>query len=128
MAAQLDRPCDVVVTFVPPDGDRRLTRGFHPAERLAVSLAALWDLPCEPLLTRTRPSQRQRGLSLAERRRNVRGAFRAGPLSGIVLLVDDVYTTGATAHAASEALVGAGAAGVQVATFARALRGVSPVR
>jgi ComF family protein len=124
MAQTLDRPGDAVVTFVPPDCDRRLTRGYHPAERLAAGLSVAWDLPSQPLLTRSRPSRRQRGLSLAERRRNVAGAFRAArPLSGTVLLVDDVYTTGATVHAAAAALLHAGAAGVQVATFARALRG-----
>jgi predicted amidophosphoribosyltransferase len=124
MAEWLEPPPDALVTFVPPDGDRRLTRGYHPAERLASSLAAAWGLPCEPLLVRTRPSRRQRGLTLAERRRNVAGAFRAeGAHSGRVLLVDDVYTTGATAHAASASLMNAGAAGVHVATFARALRG-----
>lgn len=128
MAERLERPVDAVVTFVPPDGDRRLTRGYHPAERLATGLAGAWDLPCEPLLARARPSRRQRGLTLAERRRNVTGAFRAArPLSGAVLLVDDVYTTGATAHTASTALLDAGAAGVHVATFARALRGRPPV-
>jgi predicted amidophosphoribosyltransferase len=128
MAEQLDRPRDGLVTFVPADGDRRLTRGYHPAQHLALSLAAAWNLPCEALLVRTRASRRQRGLALAERRRNVAGGFRAArPLSGALLLVDDVYTTGATADAASSALVDAGAAGVQVATFARALRGRSPV-
>jgi predicted amidophosphoribosyltransferase len=128
MAERLDRPPEAVVTFVPPDGDRRLTRGYHPAERLALSLAAAWNLPCEALLDRTRSSRRQRGLSLPDRRRNVTGAFRAvRPLSTAVLLVDDVYTTGATAHAAAAALLAAGAAGVRVATFARALRGRSPV-
>jgi competence protein ComFC len=124
MAERIERPGDAVMTFVPPDGDRRLTRGYHPAECLATSLATTWDLPCEALLVRARPSTRQRGLSLAERRRNVAGAFRAvRPLSGAVLLVDDVYTTGATVHAASTALLAAGAAGVQIATFARAVRG-----
>jgi predicted amidophosphoribosyltransferase len=128
MAERLDRPQDALVTFVPPDGDRRLTRGYHPAERLALSLAAAWNLPCEALLARSRSSRRQRGLSLPDRRSNVRGAFRAvRPLSTAVLLVDDVYTTGATAHAAAAALLTAGAAGVHVLTFARALRGGSPV-
>ncbi|MDX6473065.1 MAG: hypothetical protein QOK22_1881 [Gaiellaceae bacterium] len=126
MAERLERPSDAVVTFVPPDGNRRLTRGYHPAERLAAGLAASWDLPCEALLVRTRPSQRQRGLPLPDRRRNVAGAFRAvRPLSRAVLLVDDVYTTGATAHAASAALVDGGAAAVHVVTFARTLRGRS---
>jgi predicted amidophosphoribosyltransferase len=128
MAERLDRPQDAVVTFVPPDRDRRLTRGYHPAERLASGLASAWDLPCEALLARARSSRRQRGLSLPDRRRNVAGAFSAlHPLCGAVLLVDDVYTTGATADAAATALMGAGAAGVQVATFARALRGTSRV-
>jgi predicted amidophosphoribosyltransferase len=123
MAERLDRPHGAVVTFVPPDGDRRLTRGYHPAERLAACLAAAWDLPCEALLVRAGRSQRQRGLTLVDRRRNVAGAFRAvSGLSNPVLLVDDVYTTGATAHTASAALLAAGGAGVHVATFARTLR------
>jgi competence protein ComFC len=124
---RLARPEVAVVTFVPADGDRRLVRGYHPAQRLATELARRWDLPCEPLLVRARPSRRQRGLPLAERRRNVAGAFRAeAPVPGAALLVDDVYTSGATASAAASALRAAGARRVEVATFARALRG-SPV-
>jgi competence protein ComFC len=127
VAERLDHPGDVAVTFVPPDGDRRLTRGYHPAERLAVRLAAAWSLPFEPLLGRARASRRQRGLSLAERRRNVAGAFRPRTaVSGAVLLVDDVYTTGATASAAASALRSAGARSVGVVTFARALRRSQP--
>jgi predicted amidophosphoribosyltransferase len=127
MAERLEHPGPVVVTFVPPDGDRRLSRGYHPAERLAAALAAEWDLPCGPLLARSGTSRRQRGLSLTERRRNVAGSFRARRApSGALLLVDDVYTTGATAHAASAALVDAGAAAVHVVTFARTLRDARP--
>jgi len=116
------RPEADVVTFVPPDRARRLERGYHPARRLAERGARSWQLPCEPLLVRTRPARRQRGLSLAERRRNVRSAFRAAGAPSAVALVDDVYTSGATANAAASALRAAGAARIQVVTFARAIR------
>jgi predicted amidophosphoribosyltransferase len=108
-----------VVTFVP--GARGLERGYHPAERLARAAAERWSLPFEPLLARS-VSRRQRGLSLAERRRNVDGAFRSSRTEGAIILVDDVYTTGATASAAALALTVAGARRVDVVTFARALR------
>jgi predicted amidophosphoribosyltransferase len=111
-----------VVTFVPPDAERRLLRGYHPAERLARAAAARWEIPCEPLLARTRLSLRQRGLSIAERRRNVCGAFRSNSVVGSVVLVDDVYTTGATAHEAASALRVGGARRVDVVAFARASR------
>src|SRR5436309_2886759 len=42
------------LTFVPSDRGRRLERGHNPAERLALELAALWEIPCLPLLERTR--------------------------------------------------------------------------
>jgi len=64
------------------------------------------------------------GLSRTERRRNARGAFRAASANvpPAVVLVDDVYTTGATVDAAAAALRVAGAAEVVVVTFARAGR------
>jgi predicted amidophosphoribosyltransferase len=111
-----------VLTFVPPDGDRSLKRGHHPAARLARELGRRWDLPVQPLLERTRPLRPQRGLDRRERQRNVRGAFRARPTGGGVVLVDDVYTTGATVSAAASALRCAGASSVEVVTFARAVR------
>ena len=118
VAERLSRADVDLVTFVPPDPGRRLQRGYHPAEQLARALAAAWELPCAPLLTRVSRTSRQRGLSLVERRRNVAHAFAAGPVQGAVLLVDDVYTTGATAHAAASAL----GTRVEVVTFARAIR------
>lgn len=122
-AERLARPEADVLTYVPADGDRRLHRGHHPAERLAVALAGHWQLPCEPLLARARPSRRQRGLPLAERRRNVAGAFAAAAVApAAVLLVDDVYTSGATVSAAASSLRAAGARRVEVATFARVIR------
>jgi predicted amidophosphoribosyltransferase len=111
------------VVFVPADPDRRLRRGYHAAERLAAELASGWGLPLRPLLTRARGSPRQRGLTQLERRRNVAGAFVAhGRVPARVVLVDDVYTTGATANAASSALRKGGARRVEVVTFARTIR------
>jgi predicted amidophosphoribosyltransferase len=108
---------------VPPDPERVLERAHHPAEALARELGARWDLPLQPLLTR-RHARPQRGLSRVERRRNVAtvraGNTRAPPR---VVLVDDVYTTGATVSAAASALRRAGAREVHVITFSRASRG-----
>ena len=70
-------PAADVITYIPPDGDRSLRRGHHPARALAGELGALWEIDVLPLLVRTRPVGRQTGLSLGERRRNVRGAFAA---------------------------------------------------
>ena len=121
VAERLPPPEVDVLTFVPADRGRRLERGHNPAERLAIELAAIWDLPCGSLLVRTRGG-RQRGSSATERR-SVRGAFRAtGPAPRTVAVIDDVYTTGATAAAAATALRAAGARRVEAVAFARALR------
>ncbi|MDQ2981981.1 MAG: ComF family protein, partial [Actinomycetota bacterium] len=71
----------------------------------------------------TRTVRPQRGLSRPDRRRNVARAFRANCcVPQRVLLVDDVYTSGATAAAAASALRKAGARRVEVVTFARVVR------
>jgi predicted amidophosphoribosyltransferase len=121
------RPAAEAVTYVPATRDRELWRGHNPARRLAEELAEAWSLPCVACLTRTRTVRRQRGLPLAQRRRNVAGSFRATRrVRGDVLLVDDVYTSGATATAAASALRSAGARRVEVVTFARTLRDRAP--
>jgi predicted amidophosphoribosyltransferase len=121
VAERLPAPEVDALTFVPADRGSRLERGHNPAERLALELATLWELPCLPLLERTRGG-RQRGSSAAERR-SVRGSFRArGHAPRKVGVVDDVYTTGATAAAAASALRSGGARRVEAVAFARALR------
>jgi predicted amidophosphoribosyltransferase len=116
-------PAVHALTYVPAAHERNLKRGHHPAERLARELAARWELPLRPLLRRTGPPTRQRGASLVDRRANVRRAFVASARAPRrVALVDDVYTSGATANAAASALRKGGAAEVHVVTFARALR------
>jgi predicted amidophosphoribosyltransferase len=112
VVARVPRPACEVVTFVPGDPWRTRMRGHAPAERLARAVAERWSLPCERLLRRP-AARRQRGLSRAERARGV--GFEALERADAIV-VDDVYTTGATAHAAARALGGR----VEVVTFARA--------
>ena len=119
----LARPDVAVLAFVPADADRALERGYRPAEALARELGRIWELPVQPLLGRARRVDRQRGLRLEQRRGNVRGAFRPARASPPrVCLVDDVYTSGATAAAAASALRKGGARRVEVVTLARAVR------
>jgi ComF family protein len=119
---RIARP-EAMLVAVPADRDRTLKRGHEPAAQLARELGRRWELPVAPLLRRTREGPRQRGLSQADRRANVRGAFAGvGRIETRVVLIDDVYTTGATANAAASALRKAGARRVEVVTFARAIR------
>ena len=123
VAETLARPVVEAIAFVPSHPDRALERGHRPAEALARELGRVWEVPVRPLVRRVRNVERQRGLGLRERRRNVRGAFapaRAAPAR--VCLVDDVYTSGATASAAASALRKGGARRVEVVTLARAVR------
>ncbi len=123
IAEVIPRPAATALVYVPADGERRLERGHAPPEALARALATRWELPCVGALTRVGRGKRQAGLSLAGRRRNVRGAYSAcKPVSGPVVLVDDVFTTGATTNACAALLRRAGASRVDVVTFARALR------
>jgi predicted amidophosphoribosyltransferase len=81
-------------------------------------------------LKRVKSTRQQVGLTASERDENVRGAFlvaradRPAIEGRRVLLVDDVYTTGATVKAATRALLRAGAGAVDVLVFARVVRGV----
>jgi predicted amidophosphoribosyltransferase len=118
------RPEAEALTFVPGDADRVRWRGPNTAEALARLLGVRWELPVRPLLLRTGRVGPQRGLTRAGRRANVRGAFRpAGAVPTRIALVDDVYTTGATANVAASALRKGGARRVEVVTFARTARG-----
>jgi ComF family protein len=111
------------LVFVPPDGERMLRRGHNPSRELALGLGSRWGLPVGDVLRRGRRAARQRSLTRSERRRNMAGAFRAvGDLPKALCVVDDVYTTGATASAAASALRAAGARTVHVVTLARTVR------
>ena len=123
--AELAAEADVVVP-VPLHGLRLWWRRFNQSMELARVVAARHGRPCDPtLLFRVKRTAPQVGLSRNQRAENLQGAFRvpdnARPhLKGKrVLLVDDVLTTGATANAASRALLRGGAAAVDVLAFAR---------
>lgn len=131
--AELPLPPDVeeearVVVPVPTSRVRLRERGYNQAGLLAGALAARTGRSASPgLLVRTRAAGTQTTLHPGERRANVAGAFavppeRAAEAAGAhLLLVDDVWTTGATAVACAAALLGAGARVVSVVTFARVL-------
>jgi ComF family protein len=111
---------------VPLHNRRFLARRYNQSAELARAIANRAGLPFEPgALRRVKPTRQQVGLTANERKLNVRGAFRVPPereiaVSGrTVLLVDDVYTTGATIIAATKALMRAGASEVNVLTFSR---------
>jgi predicted amidophosphoribosyltransferase len=122
VAEVVPRPPVDVLTFIPPDPDRGLWRGQNPAETLARLVALEWELPVAPLLLRTRTAHTQRGLSAQARRNNVKGAFSAATAPAVVAVIDDVYTTGATAGSAATELRRAGARVIHVVSFARAVR------
>jgi ComF family protein len=101
-------------------------RGFNQAAHLAAALSAAVKIPLNKnLLRRIEPTRTQTQLTRAERAANVRRAFavRSGvKLHGErIVLVDDVFTTGATTSACARALLGAGAGAVCVWTVARGL-------
>jgi ComF family protein len=120
---------DVIVAPVPLHRWRIWRRGYNQSALIARVLAARHGLPLAlDLLERRRATPILRGMGPSERAKAVRGAFavpeaRRAALKGRkVLLVDDVYTTGATANACAKALKRAGAAEVRLICWARVVR------
>lgn len=118
-----------VVTWVPVDSTTKRVRGYNQAELLARELAArAGGGPVIALARKIRRTPHQQGLGREQRSRNLAGAFAPVSLvppdlpSGVgVILVDDVYTTGATASAVAAVIEAHYQAKVHVFTFARAL-------
>jgi ComF family protein len=114
---EADAICPVPLAF-----ERHAERGFNQAHEIARRLAAACGKPLRAdILLRTRHTAAQMDLALAERRRNVRGAFVArGELAKMsIVVIDDVMTTGATLDEIAAALKRAGAARVTNLVVAR---------
>ncbi len=88
------------ITFVPQDKGAFKNRGYNQAELIAKELSKILNIPCVPTLLRTTDGEPQHTLNAAQRRENVKKCFFAteNSYSGTALLVDDIYTTGATSN------------------------------
>lgn len=121
---ELIAECDMIVP-VPLYWRRLFARRFNQSAELARNIAKLSGNKYMPLVVERRKKTRQQvGLSASQRARNVQGAFvvpvHAKPLvEGMrVLLIDDVYTSGATVKACARAFRRAGVGGIDALTFA----------
>lgn len=108
---------------IPLGTARQRARGYNQSAELAVVLGDRLALPVAPdALQRRRETATQTALTPEARRANLRGAFVARHAPPAPVLIDDVFTTGATLASAASALLAAGATTVRGLTFARAPR------
>ncbi|GAC1413046.1 MAG: hypothetical protein NVSMB57_08550 [Actinomycetota bacterium] len=119
------QPAPPAITFVPATRRSVRERGFNQSETLARAVARLTGARLVKALAKSRDNEDLASLGRESRRSALAGAFRAkASLSEPVLLIDDIFTTGATADACASALKEAGAPSVGVLTFARTLHRV----
>lgn len=120
---ELRWPIDMIIPI--PLGKQRLKeRGYNQVAMIAQPLALALDLKYASAgLVRRKETRSQVGLTKSERRENVHSAFQAGVdvTDKIILVMDDVSTTGSTLSSSAEALYSSGAKDVYALTVARAL-------
>jgi len=121
LVAIVDAPPEHIIP-VPLHNTRLRERGFNQAVELARPIARQFNQSLNIAgVQRTRATSPQSDLSRKERLKNIKGAFEVvKPLSGSVVIVDDVMTTGSTAHELARAMLDAGAERVEVWVCARA--------
>ena len=127
MAPLVARSDNAILVPVPLHRTRLWRRGFNQAALVARELSRRLKIRTNPLLLqRTRRTPPLKGMSPLQRRKTVAGAFRVADKQGVagktVILVDDVLTTGSTAEACARTLKRAGAARVELVSWARVVR------
>lgn len=112
---------NAILMPIPMHRQRLAERGFNQAERLSRLISRWTGLRLDTqTLSRHRATPPQVGLSRAQRKRNLKQAFRAARCPRHIILIDDVMTTGTTAVACTEVLMEAGALSVDILVAARA--------
>ena len=127
MAPLVGSESDRLLVPVPLHRTRLWGRGFNQSALVARELSRRLGIPADPLaLSRTRRTPPLKGMSPIQRRKTVAGAFRVRDKQRIagktVILVDDVLTTGSTAEACARTLKRAGAARVELVSWARVVK------
>ena len=104
---------------VPLHKRRERERGFNQAALIAKAISAETGIPVITPIARVRYTQTQTELDAKAREMNVKDAFKSAPVSGNLLLIDDVFTTGSTMYACTEELLRQGAGRVYALTAAK---------
>jgi ComF family protein len=115
-----DAPLFDFITYVPVSGERFVERGFDQAKIIADELSKIMNIPVVDSIVHRDVSCRQSSLPQYKRRKNAKESFKGKDvkLSGTALLVDDIYTTGATMDACSKLLLKMGCDKVYIASVA----------
>lgn len=113
-----------LITFVPISVKRKRIRGFNQAEEIAKEISKIVNIPVKKILLKTKENKNQARLNQKERLENLKGTFEidnaAESFEGkVVLIIDDVFTTGATLSECSKTLINGNPKSVLTFTFAK---------
>lgn len=124
--ARLDVNADII-TFVPMHKEKQKARGYNQAELLAKFVAEKFKIPCLDLTYKIKDNPTQTALGFKERKENIKNVFEFNSVykpdikNKTILLIDDIFTTGATCNELTKIIKNAGAKDVFVLTLARSI-------